>query len=206
VRNLPRTALHRPTSDLGYGLPSLKAHAAQLTICHLHQIMSTPGYRAQMTRRHIHTISTTYTHWPIESIMTRNSSPILRCLVRAQRDAGTMFYNIPPLSLTNPIASTLRAHFTHQDNTLLASLRDRATHITDPHSYKQAYCEFTPRKTHTSLLPRLTPFGNTTSPHGHKSSSGPQQPPSSSNPANLYPQTQGPPPHSQSPSASSPQS
>jgi hypothetical protein len=30
VRNLPRTALHRPTSDLGYGLPSLKAHAAQL--------------------------------------------------------------------------------------------------------------------------------------------------------------------------------
>jgi hypothetical protein len=28
VRNLPRTALHRPTSDLGYGLASLKAHAA----------------------------------------------------------------------------------------------------------------------------------------------------------------------------------
>jgi hypothetical protein len=32
ARNLPRTALHRPTSDLGYGLPSLKAHAAQLTV------------------------------------------------------------------------------------------------------------------------------------------------------------------------------
>jgi hypothetical protein len=36
VRNLPRTALHRPTTDLGYGLPSLKAHATQLTVCHLH--------------------------------------------------------------------------------------------------------------------------------------------------------------------------
>jgi hypothetical protein len=67
-----------------------------------------------------------------------------------------MFRNIPPLSLTKPIASTLRAHFTKQDNTLLASLRDKATHITDPHIYKQAYCDFTPRRTHTSLLPRLT--------------------------------------------------
>jgi hypothetical protein len=41
VRNLPRTTLYRPTSDLGYGLPSLKAHAAQLTVCHLHKF-STP--------------------------------------------------------------------------------------------------------------------------------------------------------------------
>jgi hypothetical protein len=49
-----------------------------------------------------------------------------------------MFHNIPPLSLTNPIASTLLAHFTTQDNTLLALLRDKATHITDPHTYKQA--------------------------------------------------------------------
>jgi hypothetical protein len=40
VRNLARTALHRPTSDLGYGLPSLKSHAAQLTVCHLHKIMN----------------------------------------------------------------------------------------------------------------------------------------------------------------------
>jgi hypothetical protein len=35
VRNLPRTALHRPTLYLGYGLPSLRAHAAQLNFCHL---------------------------------------------------------------------------------------------------------------------------------------------------------------------------
>jgi hypothetical protein len=45
-----------------------------------------------------------------------------------------MFHHIPPLSLTNPIASTLHAHFIHQDNTLLASLHDKATHITDPHT------------------------------------------------------------------------
>jgi hypothetical protein len=69
-----------------------------------------------------------------------------------------MFHNIPPLSLTNLIASTLSAHFTHQDNTLLASLRDKATHITDPHTYKQTDCDFSPRRTHTSLLPRLTPL------------------------------------------------
>jgi hypothetical protein len=69
-----------------------------------------------------------------------------------------MFHHIPPLSLTNPIASTLRTHFTHQDTTLLASLRDKATHITDPHTYKQAYCDFTPRRAHTSLLPRLNPL------------------------------------------------
>jgi hypothetical protein len=43
-----------------------------------------------------------------------------------------MFHNIPPFSLTNPIASTLRDHLTRQDNTLLASLRDIANHITDP--------------------------------------------------------------------------
>jgi hypothetical protein len=35
VRDLPRTALRRPISDLGYGLPSVKAHATQLTVCHL---------------------------------------------------------------------------------------------------------------------------------------------------------------------------
>jgi hypothetical protein len=158
VRNLPRTALHRPTSDLGYGLPSLKAHAAQLIVCHLHKIMNTHGYRGHMARAHTRTISTTYTHLTTESIMTRNSPPTHRCLVRAQCDAGTMFHNTPPLSLTNPIASTLRPHFTGHNNPLLASLRDRATHITDLHTYKQAYCEFTPSKTHTSLLPRLTPF------------------------------------------------
>jgi hypothetical protein len=118
VRNLPRIALHRPTSDLDCGLPSLKAHSAQLTVCHLHKIMNTPSYRGHMARSDIHTISTTYTHWPTESIVSRNTSlPTLRYLVRAKRDAGIMFHHIPPLSLTNPIASTLRAHFTHQDST-----------------------------------------------------------------------------------------
>ena len=112
-----------------------------------------------MARAHIRTISTTCSHWPTESIMSaRYTPPTLNCLVRAQRDAGTSFHNIPPLSLTNPIASTLRAHFTTQDNTLLASLRDIPKHITDPHTYKQAYCEFSPHKTHASLLPRLTPL------------------------------------------------
>jgi hypothetical protein len=48
VRNLPHTALHRPTSNIGYGLPFLKAHAAQLTVCHLRKIMNTPGYRGHM--------------------------------------------------------------------------------------------------------------------------------------------------------------
>jgi hypothetical protein len=62
VRNLPRTALHRPTYELGCGLPSLKAHAAQLAVCYLHKIMNTPGYRGHMARTHIRTISTTYTH------------------------------------------------------------------------------------------------------------------------------------------------
>ena len=59
VRNLPRTALHRRTSDLGYGLPSLKAHAAQPRVCHLHKLMNTHGYRGHMARAHIHNISTT---------------------------------------------------------------------------------------------------------------------------------------------------
>jgi hypothetical protein len=44
VRNRPRTALHRPASNLGYGLPSLKAHASQLRVCRLHKITHTPGY------------------------------------------------------------------------------------------------------------------------------------------------------------------
>jgi hypothetical protein len=121
--------------------------------------MNTPGYKGHMAKTHIRTISTTYTNWPKESIMTSTASPpTLRCLVRAQRDAGAMFQHIPPLSLTNLIASTLRAHFTHQDNTLLACLRDKATHITDPHTYKQAYCNFTPRRAHTPLLPCLKPL------------------------------------------------
>jgi hypothetical protein len=103
VRNLPRTAFHHPTYDLGYGLPSLKAHAAQLTVCHLHKIMNTPGYRGHMARAHFRTISTTYTRWPTESIMLGKSSPpTLRFMVRAQRDAGTMFHNIPPLQGLDP--------------------------------------------------------------------------------------------------------
>jgi hypothetical protein len=59
VRNLPRTALHRPTSDLGYGLHSLKAHAVQLTVCHLHTIMNTSGYKGHMARTNFRTISNT---------------------------------------------------------------------------------------------------------------------------------------------------
>jgi hypothetical protein len=99
VRNLPRTALHRPTSDLGYGLPSLKAHAAQLTVYRLQKIMNTPGYKGHMARAHIRTISTTYTHWLTKSIMPGSSSlPTLRCMVRAQRDTCTMFHNISPVS------------------------------------------------------------------------------------------------------------
>jgi hypothetical protein len=158
VRNLPRTTLHRPTSDLGYGLPSLKAHAAQLAVCsHFHKTMNTLGFKGHhMARTHIHTISTTYNHWPTESIMSRSTSPpTLRCLVRAQRHEATMLHHIPPLSLTDPIATTLHTHFNRQDDTLLASLRDNATHITDSHTYKQAYCNFTPRRTHIFLLPRL---------------------------------------------------
>jgi hypothetical protein len=75
VRNLPRTALHRLTSNLGYGLPSLKAHTAQLTLCHLHKIMNTPGYRGNMAITYIRTISTTYTHRPTESIIIGIASP-----------------------------------------------------------------------------------------------------------------------------------
>jgi hypothetical protein len=62
VRNLPCTALYRPTSDLGYGLPSLKAYASQLTACHLHLIMNNLGYRGHVAKTHIHTFSTAYTH------------------------------------------------------------------------------------------------------------------------------------------------
>jgi hypothetical protein len=146
ARNLPRTALHRNSTDLGYGLPSLKAHATQLTVYHLYKIMNTPGYIGHMAGPHIHTIFTTYNYWPTDSIMSRGSSPpTLRCLIRAQRDAGIFFHHIPTVSLTNPIASTLRAHFTRQDDTLLASLSDKATHITDSHTYKQVYCDFSPR-------------------------------------------------------------
>jgi hypothetical protein len=137
-KRLPRTALHRPTTDLGYGLPSLKAHAEQLTVCNLHKIMNTPGYRGHMSRTHIHTISALYNHWPTEFITSRGHAPsTLRCLVRAQRHAGIMVYQIPALTLTNPIAFTLRNHFIRQDDTLLASLRDKATFITDPHTYQQ---------------------------------------------------------------------
>jgi hypothetical protein len=67
-------------------------------------------------------------------------------------------FNRFPLSLTNPITSTLHAHFTRQDDTLFASLRDKAIHITDPHTYKQAYCDFSPLRTRKSLLPGLTPL------------------------------------------------
>jgi hypothetical protein len=64
VRNLPRTALHCPISDLGYGPTSLKVHATQLTVCHLHKIMNTPCYRGHMAKTDIYTISTTNNNGP----------------------------------------------------------------------------------------------------------------------------------------------
>jgi hypothetical protein len=81
-----------------------------------------------------------------------HAPPSLRCLVRAQRGAGTLLQQNPALTLTNPITTTLTVHYTQYDSTLLSSLRDKATHITDPHTYKQAYCDFSPRHTHVSLL------------------------------------------------------
>jgi lipopolysaccharide biosynthesis protein len=48
---------------------------------------------------------------------------------RVGRGGTHPFPPYPPLSLTNPIASTLHAHFTRQYDTLLASLRNKALHI-----------------------------------------------------------------------------
>jgi hypothetical protein len=45
--NLPRTALHRHTYDLDYGLPYPKATAAQLTTCLLHKCLTSLATKAQ---------------------------------------------------------------------------------------------------------------------------------------------------------------
>jgi hypothetical protein len=81
----------------------------------------------------------------------------------------------------------LCCHARDQDDTLLASLREKATYITDRHTYKQANCDFTPRHTHVSLRSRLTTLWKTPSPYGHNSSSAPPTSPSFSSHANLYP-------------------
>jgi hypothetical protein len=66
---------------------------------------------------------------------------------------------MPALTLTNPIAFTLRDHFTRQDETLLAALRNEVTHITDPHTYKQAYCDFNPVKNTCPSSLTSIPYG-----------------------------------------------
>jgi hypothetical protein len=88
-------------------------------------------------------------------MLDRYTPPTLRYLVRTQHDTGTMFHNIPALTLTNLLATTLREHFARQDDTLLALLRTNAIHIIDQHMYKQAYCDFIPYHTHVFLLSRL---------------------------------------------------
>jgi hypothetical protein len=73
-----------------------------------------------------------------------------------------MFHNIPPLSLTNPIASTLYAHFTSQDNTLLTSFKTKPhtsptlTHI-NKHTVNSLPAKHTPPSSPASL-----PFGKVT--------------------------------------------
>jgi hypothetical protein len=194
--NLPRTALHCPTSDLGCGLLSLKAHATQLTVCHLHKIMSTPGYAHPHHFYHLQPLAHRVHH--VTRFLPAHTQMPSPGPTRRRHN----FQPYPALSLTNPIASTLRANFTRQDDILLTSIHDKSTHITNPHTYKQAYCDFTPRCTHKSLLPSLTASGKTTSPLGHTSFDAPPAPLSCSNQASPYLHSKGPATPTMSPSVS----
>jgi hypothetical protein len=74
IRNFPRIALHRPDTDLGYGLPSLEAHATQPTVvCHLNKIINTPAYRGHMADTHMHKPPTPF-----------QTSPSTRCVPNGQ--------------------------------------------------------------------------------------------------------------------------
>jgi hypothetical protein len=141
-----------PTSDVGYGLPSLKATAAQLTICHLHKRINLHGYKGTMTRSHILTIIDKYNRWHVEA----DRPPTLRSLVRIQRDANTHPHGFLALTLTNLIATTLRTHFQSQDDSRSTTHRQQTTLMTYPLQYQQAHNNLKPRSTHLSLLNRLT--------------------------------------------------
>jgi hypothetical protein len=134
--------------------------------------------------------------------MSRGSSPpTLRCLVRAQRDAGTMFHHIPsPLPHQPHRLHTQRPfHPPRRHPPRLTPRqshpRHRPTHL--EHNATSHVAEHT-----KPSFPASTPCGITTSPHGHKSYAAPLAPPSSSNHASSYPRLKGPPTHSPSPSVS----
>jgi hypothetical protein len=99
------------------------------------QIVYLQGYRGIMVRDHIYAILKHCQNWHVEAIMsTTNRPPTLRshvCIKRADKD---LLHGFSALTLTNPIASTLRSHFQTQDDRHLRAFQTAMNHISSlPH-------------------------------------------------------------------------
>jgi hypothetical protein len=130
---------------------------AQLTVRHLHKIVNTPGYKGHMERTHIHTISSTYNQWPTKSITSRGSSPpTLKCVVRTQRDTGTLVHHTP---YPSPTPSLPHSAPTSPAKTTLSSPHSATMPLTSPtHTPTKKGMSTAPPHTQVPSLPPHPPL------------------------------------------------
>ena len=106
----PTEALRRGPTQYGLGCLPIRTRAAKMGLSHLVETINNPSERGLLAAEHVRRISARFSDWPEEAFDTgRANLPTLRLLRYIQSVPGLELEGFRPLSLTNAVATTIRA-------------------------------------------------------------------------------------------------
>ena len=106
----PTEALRRGPTQYGLGCLPIRTRAAKMGLSHLVETINNPSERGLLAAEHVRRISARFSDWPEEAFDTgRANLPTLRLLRYIQSVPGLELEGFRPLSLTNTVATTIRA-------------------------------------------------------------------------------------------------
>ena len=106
----PTEALRRGPTQYGLGCLPIRTRAAKMGLSHLVETINNPSERGLLAAEHVRRISACLSDWPEEAFDTgRANLPTLRLLRYIQSVPGLELEGFRPLSLTNTVATTIRA-------------------------------------------------------------------------------------------------
>ena len=155
----PTEALRRNPAQFGLGCLPIRTRAAKMGLSHLVDTMNKATERGLIATEHIRRVSTLFSHWPEEAFDTdRANLPTIRLLRYIQSVPGLELEGIPPLSLTNAVADTIRAASEEVDTRRRAARNSFPMDNMCPKAYK-LHCRSTrPLKASNRILKHFSPL------------------------------------------------
>ena len=128
-------------------------------LAHLTRTMNAPTDRGTLAFAHVQRLSAMYGHWPQESFDTGQASlPTLRLLRYIQAVPGLEMKHIPPLCLTNEIASSVTEASRQADSNRRMQRNCLPTDMADPKEYSRLRRATQPLQASKRLLKHLSPL------------------------------------------------